>query len=73
MGKPVKRIAIIGAGATGLVQLKNLLDVFSRPGVGHDLDVVVFEIKSEVGGVWYVPCPSIMFVLDVVVHLTPHK
>lgn len=50
--RQVKRIAIIGAGATGLVQLKNLLDVLSRPEVEYELEVVVFESKSEVGGVW---------------------
>ena len=52
--RPLKRIAIIGAGATGMVQLKNLLDVFSRPEVEYELEVVVFESKSQVGGVWYV-------------------
>lgn len=52
--RPTKRIAIVGAGATGMVQLKNLLDVFGRPEVEYDLEVVVFESKSEVGGVWYV-------------------
>ena len=54
MGKPTKKIAIIGAGATGMVQLKNLVEVFSRPEVEYGLEVVVFESKSEVGGVWYV-------------------
>lgn len=54
MFKSTKRIAIIGAGATGMVQLKNLLDIFSRPEVEYELEVVVFESKPEVGGVWSV-------------------
>lgn len=50
--KQKKRISIIGAGASGLVQLKNLLDVFARPDVQDELEVVVFEAKEDVGGVW---------------------
>lgn len=54
MTRPTKRIAIIGAGSSGMVQLKNLLEVFRRPEVKYELDVVVFESKPEVGGVWCV-------------------
>jgi cation diffusion facilitator CzcD-associated flavoprotein CzcO len=49
------RVAIIGAGASGLVQLKQLLDAFSRADVkrrGKKLEVVCFEKSREVGGVW---------------------
>jgi hypothetical protein len=49
-----RRIAIIGAGSSGLAQLKQLLDAFSRPGVESRLEVVVFESRSEIGGVWSV-------------------
>jgi cation diffusion facilitator CzcD-associated flavoprotein CzcO len=53
---PVTRVAIIGAGASGLTQLKQLLDAFARPEVRKRtrLEVVVFETKRDVGGVWYV-------------------
>lgn len=52
MTRQTKRIAVIGAGATGLVQLKNLLDVARRPEVGYQLLVTVYEGKPGVGGVW---------------------
>jgi hypothetical protein len=55
MTRKVVRIAIIGAGASGLAQLKQVLDAFNRPDVQGrtDLEVVVLEKQSEVGGVWY--------------------
>ncbi len=50
------RVAIIGAGASGLVQLKQLLDAFNREDVRRQgknkLEVVCFEKSTEVGGVW---------------------
>lgn len=50
------RVGIIGAGASGLAQLKQLLEAFSRPEVKArtELEVIVIEKQSEVGGVWYV-------------------
>lgn len=38
--------------SSGLVQLKQLLDAFARPDVNKNLEVVVSESRSEVGGVW---------------------
>jgi cation diffusion facilitator CzcD-associated flavoprotein CzcO len=54
MTKPIKKIAIIGAGPTGLAQLKNLLEVSKSPKAKYELQVKVFESKPDVGGVWYV-------------------
>ena len=54
MSKTVTRIAIIGAGSSGLAQLKQLLDAFARPHVSTQLEVVLFESRSEIGGVWFV-------------------
>ena len=51
------RVAIIGAGASGISQIKQLLDAFERDDVkakGKRLEVVCFEKGREVGGVWYV-------------------
>lgn len=48
------RIAIIGAGASGLSALKYALEVFGRDDVNDELEVCVFEKQLEVGGVWYV-------------------
>jgi len=50
----VQRIAIIGAGSSGLAQLKQLLDAFSRPQGTCRLKITVFESRSEIGGVWFV-------------------
>jgi cation diffusion facilitator CzcD-associated flavoprotein CzcO len=54
MTRHTTRVAIIGAGATGLAQLKQLIEAFSRVSVRArtHLEVVVFEGKNEVGGVW---------------------
>jgi cation diffusion facilitator CzcD-associated flavoprotein CzcO len=51
---PVTRVAIIGAGSSGLATLKQVVDAFARPEVKQrtSLDVVVYEAKSDVGGVW---------------------
>lgn len=48
----LKKVAIIGAGASGLAQVKQLVDTFGRPKVEDELEVVVFESREEVGGVW---------------------
>lgn len=55
MTKPIKKVAIIGAGPTGLAQLKNLLEVSKLPNAKYELQVKIFESKPDVGGVWYVP------------------
>lgn len=62
MTRQVIRVGIIGGGASGLAQLKQLLDAFARPEVKKrsELQVVLFEKQSEVGGVWYVPSLIIM-------------
>lgn len=56
MTRQIVRVGIIGAGASGLTQLKQLLEAFGRPEVKNrtDLEVVVFDKQAEVGGVWYV-------------------
>lgn len=51
------KVAIIGAGASGLSQIKQLLDAFARDDVraaGKAVEIVCFEKNREVGGVWYV-------------------
>jgi cation diffusion facilitator CzcD-associated flavoprotein CzcO len=55
MTKPIRKVAIIGAGPTGLAQLKNLLEVSKLPNAKYELQVKMFESKPDVGGVWYVP------------------
>ena len=55
MTRPIKKVAIIGAGPTGLAQLKNLLEVSKLPNARYELQVKVYESKPDVGGVWYVP------------------
>jgi cation diffusion facilitator CzcD-associated flavoprotein CzcO len=46
------RIAVIGAGSAGLAQIKQILDAFSRPGVEKQLELVAFETRDDVGGLW---------------------
>lgn len=46
------RIAVIGAGSAGLAQIKQCLDAFRRPEVKHRLELVAFEPRSDVGGLW---------------------
>ena len=41
----MKRVAIIGAGASGLVSIKSCLD--------EGLEPVCFEKSGEIGGLWY--------------------
>jgi cation diffusion facilitator CzcD-associated flavoprotein CzcO len=48
----ITRVAIIGAGASGIAQLKQLLDAFARPEVTMKLEVVLYESRDQVGGVW---------------------
>ncbi|KAL4873648.1 hypothetical protein BDV12DRAFT_50983 [Aspergillus spectabilis] len=49
-----KRVAIIGAGPSGLVMAKTLLHHFP-PGTFHP---VIFEKKNRIGGIWAVDYPS---------------
>lgn len=48
---PLPRIAVIGAGAAGLAQAKQVLDAFRIP-QGPGVELVVFEARRDVGGVW---------------------
>ncbi|ODO04555.1 hypothetical protein I350_05159 [Cryptococcus amylolentus CBS 6273] len=50
--KPVTRVAVIGAGAAGLAQLQQLQEAWQRGNVQSKLEVVAFETKEDVGGVW---------------------
>lgn len=52
MTKSTVRIAIIGAGASGLTALKSLLEMSRRADVDRQLHIVVYEKNPEVGGVW---------------------
>ena len=45
-----KSIAIVGAGSAGLAILKTLLDI--RDQVRGDWDIVLYEQRRDVGGVW---------------------
>lgn len=45
MSIPSKRVAVIGAGISGVVAAAHLRK--------EDIDVTVFERSSEAGGVWY--------------------
>lgn len=44
MGLNVERVAVIGAGVSGLAAARHLID--------YGLDVTVFERSSKAGGVW---------------------
>lgn len=55
------RIAVIGAGSAGIAQAKQAIDAFhskqylSKPASDRkQLELVVFEERDEVGGVWSV-------------------
>ncbi|ODN83922.1 hypothetical protein L198_07619 [Cryptococcus wingfieldii CBS 7118] len=50
--KPVTRVAVIGAGAAGLAQLQQLQEAWERGNVQSKLELVAFETKEDVGGVW---------------------
>jgi len=47
-----KSVAIVGAGTAGLSALKALLDLPVETRVNWD--IVLYEQRSVVGGVWYV-------------------
>lgn len=51
--KKVVRVAVIGAGAAGIAQAKELVNAFAHPdATNQQLELVVFEARHAVGGVW---------------------
>lgn len=48
--RPAKSIAIVGAGSGGLAILKTIFDL--PPDVRRDWEVVLYEQRRDVGGVW---------------------
>jgi cation diffusion facilitator CzcD-associated flavoprotein CzcO len=54
------RIAVIGAGPAGLAQAKQAIDTFNSERYAaktiqpRKLELIVFESRDQVGGVWYV-------------------
>ncbi|KAJ6146980.1 hypothetical protein N7497_008962 [Penicillium chrysogenum] len=65
---PIRRVAVIGAGPSGLAAVKYLLaeKYFDK--------IEVFEQRSSVGGVWnYSPSSSKKGMSTTVPHLTPHE
>ena len=50
--RPTKRIAVIGAGAAGLAQAKEILQAFQSGESGYGVELVVYESRSQIGGVW---------------------
>lgn len=52
-----KSIAIIGAGSAGLAALKTFLEVEAQ----DDWDIVLFEQRRDVGGIWCGTQPVHMF------------
>jgi cation diffusion facilitator CzcD-associated flavoprotein CzcO len=49
---PVTRIAVIGAGAAGITQAKQIVDAWTTGGAETGLHLDVFEARDKVGGVW---------------------
>ncbi|WVQ83422.1 hypothetical protein IAT38_005563 [Cryptococcus sp. DSM 104549] len=50
--KPLTRVAVIGAGSSGLAHLQQLQEAWARDGVKSKLELVGFEGNEDVGGVW---------------------
>ncbi|KAF7720213.1 Uncharacterized protein PECH_008563 [Penicillium ucsense] len=68
LAHPIRRVAIIGAGPSGLAALKFLLaeDYFER--------IDLFEQRSSVGGAWvYTGGPAKAGMSTTVPHLNPHE
>ncbi|KAJ5689291.1 hypothetical protein N7462_003683 [Penicillium macrosclerotiorum] len=64
----VRRVAVIGAGPSGLAAVKYLV------GEKHFDQIDVFEQRSSVGGVWnYTPGPLKAGASTTVPHLNPHE
>ena len=51
----IKRVAIIGAGTAGLAALKTFVYDIPKPD-GQRWEIEVFEQRSDLGGIWLVPC-----------------
>ncbi|KAF8269764.1 hypothetical protein EI94DRAFT_1573076 [Lactarius quietus] len=49
---PAKRIAIVGGGRSGIVMLKTLVDDLPKD-LTRTWEIVLFEQRDDVGGVWY--------------------
>ncbi|KAJ5913135.1 hypothetical protein N7504_002018 [Penicillium tannophilum] len=65
---PVRRVAIIGAGPSGLAAVKHLR------AEKYFEQIDLFEQRSSVGGVWnYTPSSSKIGVSTTVPHLNPHE
>lgn len=48
-----KSVAVVGAGSAGLAMLRALVDLQEEL---HDtLDIVLYEQRRDVGGIWYDP------------------
>ena len=48
---PDKRIAIVGGGTSGIVMLKTLVEDLPKD-VTRTWEIVLFEQRNEVGGIW---------------------
>ena len=48
---PDKRIAIVGGGTSGIVMLKTLIDDLPKD-VTRTWEIVLFEQRDDVGGIW---------------------
>lgn len=46
MGSRYEKVAVIGAGVSGLAAARHLID--------YGLDVTIYERSAKAGGVWYV-------------------
>lgn len=63
-GRSVIRVAVIGAGASGLAQTQQLLEAWNRKEVKTKLEVIVYEAREDVGGVWQVVAFCLLFRTD---------
>jgi ACS family pantothenate transporter-like MFS transporter len=50
MEGPIQRVAVIGAGISGVAAAAHLKN--------EGMDVTVFERSSAAGGIWSVPCDT---------------
>lgn len=65
------RIGIIGVGAAGLAAIKALKDTdYVRTGIW---EIVAFEERDDVGGIWYVISQVFINNNDVTIQLHPHN
>ncbi|KAL1407807.1 monooxygenase [Vanrija albida] len=54
--RALTRIAVIGAGASGLAQIAQLKEIYGRDAVAAEtrVEIVGFEARDGVGGIWWV-------------------